>query len=70
MAENFEQQLRSANKIVMDIVQQGLTTGVIRLDGQAVKKAIADIVADILVAGAGVTITYDETDQTITLTSP
>lgn len=70
MPDPFDQQLRANNKVIMDIVQQGLMTGIIRIDSQAVKKQIADIVADLLVGGSGVTITYDESAGTITLTSP
>jgi hypothetical protein len=70
MPESLTTRLWAENKTIMDIVQQGLTTGVIRIDSQATKKALADIVAALLVAGAGITITYSESAGTITITSP
>lgn len=70
MAESFEQQLRKHNRVVMDIVQQGLDVGSIRLVGPVSKKAVYDLLSQILVDGAGVTLTYSATGVTITITAP
>lgn len=70
MAEPFDQRLRENGQTVIDIVQQALTSGTLRIDSDEFKRALYVVLKKIILSGGGVTITNSDSGSTITIKVP